>query len=173
MKKILFLTSIALLTACAMGGYANNPDEYIVAFKKGGNAFVDSLKKTDTAEIRRKRAVVADDLAALASQCINGKVVRSRLQEGALSSRSDVLFKAAVEKTPAGRQVLSVKVRDLNNSVPGAPADGMYMLVAELEEGAGSTDIAFYYAPGAPYQNIVDAVKVWGNNGSAKCPDLS
>ncbi len=173
MRKGIYLTFALLLTACAMGGYANNPDEYIAAFKKGGNLFVDGLKKSGSVEINRSRDLVADDLGALAQQCINGKVVRSRLQEGMLTSRSEVLFKAGVENTPEGRQVLFVKVRETSGSVPGAPQDGMYMLVADLKAKAESTYINFYYAPGAPYQNIVGAVKDWAKNSSAQCPDLS
>ncbi|MCW8194512.1 hypothetical protein F6455_06910 [Proteobacteria bacterium 005FR1] len=114
--------------------------------------------------------IVSPDPAA---QLIDGKIVRSRLQEGALSSSSDVMYAARVEQTPAGRNVLSVQVKDLNGNLPGQPERGMYMMAAEFSAAsAEATEIDVYYPPGDVYQNIVDATRAWSQKGSAACPEL-
>ena len=173
MKKLIAVISPLVLTACAMGSYPQNPDEYIDAFVNSNNMFVNSLKKTDTFNVSRSRDRVLQNSANLARTCIDGKVVSSRLQEGNLSSRSDVEYSARVETTPAGREVFSVKVKDLNNGTPGMPDDGMYMLAAKFTAvSSGQTAITFYYPPGPGYQNIVDAIKSWSAQGTASCPDL-
>lgn len=173
MKKLIAVISPLILSACAIGSYPQNPDEYINAFVNSNNMLVNSLKKTDAVSVSRPRDRVLENITSLARTCIDGKVVRSRLQQGNLSSRSDVAYKAKVETTASGREVFSVKVRDLNDSTPGAPEDGMYMLAAEFNAvSSGQTAITFYYPPGPGYQNIVDAVKTWSAQGPASCPEL-
>lgn len=173
MKKLFAVACLLTIASCAMGPHAQNPDEYIHAFRASSNMFVNSLKKTDEFQVPRAKKAVLADVADLAQTCIHGKVVRSQYQEGTLVSSSDVLYSARVETTPAGRSVFALQVKNLNGSTVGEPADGMYMMAAEFDAVADDvTAINFYYPPGASYQSIVDAIKAWSRNSSGNCPNL-
>lgn len=173
MKKLFAVIAPLVLAACAMGPHAQNPDEYIDAFKNSNNMLVNSLKKTEAFQVSEPRKRVLENMKALAQKCIDGEVVVSRFQEGNLATTGETLYSARVENTPAGRSVLSVQVKDLNGSTPGQPANGMYIMAAEFDAPAArQTAINFYYPPGAAYQNIVDAIKTWSHSGPGACPDL-
>lgn len=165
-SRLIALTLCGLFAVACTAHYAQSPEEWVYYHKQGT-----LLRGSNTVELKRPMKSVEADLAEYTSQCIDGMITVSRLQQGMQLQVSKVQYTGRLKASVDGKTMLSIQTKDLTgpNLIQGAHPDGDFFFVSEIQPiGPGTTKITSYYVTtSAPF---ADEVAEWAKGVKSKCP---